>query len=268
MPSPWRSLSARRYCCVIPFLIATLLVAGLSLSAGDVAPAFRSAYLDFSGSVAPERLRATVDTLAGFGSRVAGYPGDLKAADYVQQQFVSLGLDKVKADEFPVTVPYDLGVDDPAKGAYVDLGVPAPAAAIDPPAASPTAARAALTPAGSPAARSRGERTHLPIYPLWPNLVRTSTLPVNGLTAPVIYVRDGRLRNFNGKDVEGSIVMVDFNCSAQWLNAPRLGARAVIFVAPDTTMRGEAEAKFISIPISIPRFYMKQADAAPLIALC
>ena len=52
------------------------------------------------------------------------------------------------------------------------------------------------------------------------------------------------------------------------MNAPRLGAKAVIFVAPDSTMRGEAEAKFISIPIAIPRFYMTQKDAAPLLAAC
>jgi len=104
------------------------------------------------------------------------------------------------------------------------------------------------------------------LYPLWPNQVRTSMLPKNGLTAPLIYVGDGKLANFNGKDVEGSIVMVDFNSRAEWLNAPRLGAKAVVFVAPDTTMRGEAEAKFISIPISIPRFWISRSDAAPLLA--
>ena len=92
------------------------------------------------------------------------------------------------------------------------------------------------------------------MYPLWPNLVRTPTLPADGLTAPLIYVGDGKLRNFNGKNVDGSVVMVDFNCAAEWMNAPRLGARAIIFVAPTTTMRGEAEAKFVSIPIAIPRF--------------
>ena len=109
---------------------------------------------------------------------------------------------------------------------------------------------------------------------LWPDLVRTSTLPTNGLTnadgspLKLIYVRDGKLRDFNGKDVDGAVVLVDFNCAAEWMNAPRLGAKAVIFIAPDTTMRGEAEAKFISIPINIPRFYMTQKSAAPLVAAC
>src|SRR5438067_2123428 len=97
---------------------------------------------------------------------------------------------------------------------------------------------------------------------------RTPRMPVNGLTGKVVYVRDGKINNFNGQDVDGNIVMVDFNCAAEWMNAPRLGAKAVIFVAPTTTTRGEAEAKFISIPIAIPRFFMQQKDAAPLLAAC
>ena len=28
-----------------------------------------------------------------------------------------------------------------------------------------------------------------------------------------------KFRNFNGKDVDGSVVMVDFNCAAEWMNA-------------------------------------------------
>ena len=34
--------------------------------------------------------------------------------------------------------------------------------------------------------------------------MRTSQLPAGGVTAPLIYVGDGKLNNFNGKDVEGS----------------------------------------------------------------
>ncbi|MCS6777855.1 MAG: FtsX-like permease family protein [Chloroherpetonaceae bacterium] len=199
----------------------------------------KEAYRKFSAGVSPANLSRTIRDLTGFGSRIAGYPGDRKAAEYVERQFRAIGLERITVDEFNVSVPFDPGVEDPSRGAtaeFVEGG------------------------AGGP--------RKMRMYPLWPNLVRTSTLPEEGLTAPVIYVRDGRLRNFNGKDVSGSIVMVDFNCASEWLNAPRLGAKAVIFVAPTDTMRGEAEAKFISIPISIPRFYMTQKEAAPLLAAC
>ena len=106
------------------------------------------------------------------------------------------------------------------------------------------------------------------LHPMWPNLVRTSQLPKGGVNGPLIYGGTGRLSEFDGYDVEGSIVLMEFNSGSEWMNAPRLGATAVIFIEPDTTMRGEAEAKFISIPISIPRFWISKSDAAALRALC
>ena len=58
--------------------------------------------------------------------------------------------------------------------------------------------------------------------------------------------------------------MLDFNCGTEWLNAARLGAKAVIFVEPTQTMRGEGESKFIGIPVAVPRFWISRADAAAL----
>ena len=119
------------------------------------------------------------------------------------------------------------------------------------------------TPADNGAAITANGRSFA-LQPLWPNLVRTSTLPERGIDGPLIYAGGGDLRAFRGKQVEGSIVLLDFNCGTQWLNAARLGAKAVLFVAPTRTMRGEAEAKFIGIPVAIPRFLVSRADAAVL----
>ncbi len=181
-------------------------------------------YRKLAGMVSADNIARTVQTLAGYGSRVAGYEGDAKAAAYVEQQFRQIGLESIRVEKFRVTVPID-------KGAEIQVGA-----------------------------------TKKRLYPLWPNLVSTSQLPPNGLSGKLIYVGDGRLGNFNGKQVEGSIVLVDFNSRAEWLNAPRLGAKAVVFVGADTTMRGEAEAKFISIPISIPRFWLDRKDAPEILA--
>jgi hypothetical protein len=106
------------------------------------------------------------------------------------------------------------------------------------------------------------------LYSIWPNLVRTSQVPKEGITGELIYARTGKLAEFDGYDVKDSIVLLDFNSGSEWLNAPRLGAKAVIFIEPETTMRGEAEAKFISIPISIPRFWISKSDGDALKALC
>lgn len=106
------------------------------------------------------------------------------------------------------------------------------------------------------------------LHSMWPNLVRTTQLPKEGIGGPMMYAGSGKLSEFDGYPVEGSVVLMEFNSGSEWLNAPRLGATAVVFIEPDTTMRGEAEAKFISIPISIPRFWISKADAASLQALC
>lgn len=198
-----------------------LLLASSSAHAAEEDP---GNYRKLAGAVSAENLSSTIRTLAGYGSRVAGYEGDAKAAAYVEGRFKALGLEDVAVQKFPVTVPVD-------RGAEIRIG---------------------------------DLKTRL--YPLWPNLVSTSQLPPDGLTGDLIYVGDGRLGNFNGKKVEGSIVIVDFNSRAEWLNAPRLGARAVVFVAPETTMRGEAESKFISIPINIPRFWLRREDAPAVLA--
>ncbi len=105
------------------------------------------------------------------------------------------------------------------------------------------------------------------IHGLWPNLSRTSAVPSEGITGNVIYVEDGRMASFNDKDVVGSIVLMDFNVGQDWTNAAQLDAGAVIFIEPDDITRGEAEKKFMQVPVNVPRFWLSQADAEELIAL-
>ena len=102
------------------------------------------------------------------------------------------------------------------------------------------------------------------VYPLWPNGVRTSQVAEAGLECPLIYGEMGDLADFNGKRVAGSAVLLEFNCGSQWLNAPRLGAKAVIFIEPIQSIRGEGEAKFLGIPLDIPRFWIKRAEGQAL----
>jgi hypothetical protein len=104
------------------------------------------------------------------------------------------------------------------------------------------------------------------LYSLWPNSVRTSMVGPEGITGPMIYAGSGAIGELNGKTVKDSIVLVDFNSGSEWLNGPRLGARAVVFIEPEKTMRGEAEAKFLSVPLNVPRYWVSRADAPALIA--
>ncbi len=197
-------------------------------------------YVTLAKGVSPARLSQTISDLSGIHyavpnqpaaapvtaySRVAGTPGGAAARDYIRRQFQAIfGPGNVSEEPFTVTSPID-------NGAWVQgAGLPKPFA----------------------------------LQPLWPNLVRTSTLPAAGIDGPLIYAGRGELANFRGKSVQGSIVLLDFNCGTDWLNAARLGAKAIIFVQPTQTMRGEGESKFIGIPVAVPRFLVSRTDAAEL----
>lgn len=100
---------------------------------------------------------------------------------------------------------------------------------------------------------------------LWPNFVRTSKLPAAGLSGPLLYARSGDLQDFNGKPVEGSVVLMDFNCATRWLNAGMLGARAIVFIEPEqTAFRAEATQKFLLLPAPIPRFWIGRTELVAL----
>ena len=66
---------------------------------------------------------------------------------------------------------------------------------------------------------------------------------------------------------QGSVALVDFNSSTKWINAAMLGAKAVLFIEPETTIRGEAENKFLTVPANIPRFWIGKEDAEELLAM-
>ena len=54
-------------------------------------------------------LKDTVEFLSNLGSRVPGYEGNIKAADYIHEVFNELKLEDIKREEFPVTIPVDKG---------------------------------------------------------------------------------------------------------------------------------------------------------------
>ncbi len=110
-----------------------------------------------------------------------------------------------------------------------------------------------------------GDATY-PLAAVWPNLVRTSQAPPEGIDGDIIYVGQGRLSDYNGHITRHSIVLIDFNTQQSWLNAPLLDAAAVVFVEPSGTTRGEAEMKFLRCPVNVPRFYVKGRDADAIIA--
>ena len=91
-------------------------------------------------TVSHDAVRAHMDRFTGHGSRIPGYPGHNAAAVYIRQAFERAGLQDVRAEPFDVTAPID-------KGGKLTL---------------------------------LRDKTTFPIHAIWPNLVKTSTLPREG----------------------------------------------------------------------------------------
>jgi len=112
------------------------------------------------------------------------------------------------------------------------------------------------------------EGKKIPVHALWPNLVALGNTPPEGITGRLIYVGKGRLQDFNGLNVNGSIVLMDFDTGLNWLNAIRLGAKAVIFVESENMLSFEAMRKILlNAPLDFPRAYIDLGSAEHIIKL-
>ena len=107
----------------------------------------------------------------------------------------------------------------------------------------------------------------IPIFCLWPNLVRSSSLPSEGISGKLIYGKDGNLENLEGKDIKDNIIVLDFGCGSNWLNLAMLGARGFIFLEGENITRNEAERKFLDVPLNVPRFYAKKENVREILEL-
>ena len=174
------------------------------------------------------RISATVRELSSHGSRMPGYPGDRHAADYVEAQLQAAGVADVKREPFDVTVPID-------KGAGIEL-LDADGRVIE----------------------------QIELLSLWPNLVRTNTTGPEGLTGDLFYGGNGEYEDFNGFKMDGSIVLMEFNTWKNWKNAAALGARAIIFIEPESTTLWESRYKWSWAPVHIPRFWLSRQAALAL----
>ena len=186
------------------------------------------AEVDFAAlkRTAPEqRVRQDMGFFAGLGSRVAGYPGAEKAAHYIHQEFRETGLDKITLHEYDISIPLER---EAGQLRLVDQGLA------------------------------------IPIHGVWPNLVRTSTLSEDGLQGMLIDAGGGDFADVDGQEVEGAVVLMDFNSGDNWLNAAYLGAVAAVFIEPDSTVYLEGEKKFLTMPVDLPRFWVSKEDGLQL----
>ena len=96
------------------------------------------------------------------------------------------------------------------------------------------------------------------IDPLYSNAITPENLPEEGLSGPLIYVKDGELADFNGKQVKGAIVLMEFDSGRNWLNAASLGAAALIYINRGTPIHDAFTEKQELSPIQFPCFWLPE----------
>ncbi len=181
---------------------------------------------DLSEEFNYENILDHVNAISSFGSRLTGYAGSIGAAEYIASQLKSYGLDVVP-HQYKTVVPID-------EGSSVTVLGP--------------------------------KETRYEAYAVWPNGIQTSPTPPDGLIGQLIYVGKGEMKDFDGKEISGSIVLMDYESEDNWLTAAKFGAKGVIFIAPSQpSIYAEALAKFLDTPIYFPRLYVDHDTGVKLV---
>ncbi|NOR24900.1 MAG: FtsX-like permease family protein [Desulforhopalus sp.] len=101
----------------------------------------------------------------------------------------------------------------------------------------------------------------LPLVPITNNAV-TPEATDGTLSAPLYYVGKGQLQEIDGKDIAGSIVLIDFDSGRNWQLLASLGVKAAIFLQGDNSQgRIFFSEKQELTPLQFPCFWMKRDQA-------
>jgi len=180
-------------------------------------------YINITEDIDLEAIRDYIANLSNFETRATGYVGCEKAADYIFQKFNEFGLSDIHFEYYNVTVPVDLG-------ANITVLIP--------------------------------ENHFFRAYPLFPNDVQSCSIPPGGITGKLVYGGIGTLSALNYKEINGSIVLMEFNSGRNWINAAMLGAKAVIFLPPAENFdRSQGLAKSTEMPLYLPRLLVSKEDS-------
>ncbi len=103
--------------------------------------------------------------------------------------------------------------------------------------------------------------------PLALNAFTPGAVPPDGLSGRLVHAGKGSLRDFDGKDPRGAIVLMDLDSGRNWQNAAQLGARAVVYVddGGGAADRGLFADKFELTPVRFPRFLLPAGAARRLL---
>ena len=137
-----------------------------------------------------ETFEEIIRELSSLGDRSTGSAGNQAAADYIKKKFSELEFEVVDSQRFATPV--------------MQYG------------------RSTLS------ISDRG--ITIPIHPLNSNAISPQKIAAPGISGPLVYAGNGNLEDFDGKTVENSVILMEFESGRNWLYAADLGAKALIYV--------------------------------------
>jgi hypothetical protein len=183
---------------------------------------------------------------------------DAASEKYIKARMEVVGgvsaLTKIERATYLEAYSEDRAAQEAAKGLWLTGRMEYPSAVFIP-------GQASLTVAGRTAK----------VYQVSPNLIEPSNLPGGKLDGNIFYLGQGNTSEMAGLNIEGSVVLLEFNSGKQWIEAVQYGARAIVFVEAPTdgdkpgAFLAEAALKQTTSMISIPRYYITRAEAAKLL---
>jgi FtsX-like permease family/Peptidase family M28 len=171
-----------------------------------------------------QRFKETTEILASFGDRSTGTPGARAAAAYIQSRFSQLGVTQVSSHRFAVPVRLN-------RQSSLYIG---------------------------------NQKQGHPINPMIGNAVSPEATSPEGVEGPLVYVGSGGLRDINGKDISGAILLMEMDSGNNWLQCASLGAKALVYVDRGRSAKTLFNDKLELTPVHFPRFWMTADRATAL----
>ncbi len=169
------------------------------------------------------RFMRSWELLSRYPTREIGTAGNEAATDYIAATFDSVGMQKVSRQRVTVA---------DARQEYAYAVLPLEDGAYD----------------------------TIPLRCYAPNFAHTNTIPPGGLKGHLVYSRTGEAREYNGHEMEGSVLLAEMTVEERWRLASTLGSKAAIFIeSPKITI----SAQFYT-SVNFPRFWVNRQDGDSL----
>lgn len=107
----------------------------------------------------------------------------------------------------------------------------------------------------------------IPIEPMHPTLLRPGNFSQRDFETRLVYLGRGGyddLERAKGTELSGAVVVMEFDCGAEWLRLLRFGVRGFVFLAGTEYAYTDSAAKVYNSEVAVPRFFADASHAERL----